>query len=65
MKHLNVFIATLILTCFALLPTAVRADDLDDLEVTLEVIDDLASVDDTISQMRGPDDIDIRRDGEG
>jgi hypothetical protein len=41
MKQFNVFIAVLVLTCFAFMPAAVRADDdLDDLDVMMEVLDD-------------------------
>ena len=55
MKQFNVFIATLVLTCFAFIPTTVLAKGLDDLEVTMEVIDTVAGVDDAISEMRGPE----------
>ena len=55
MKHFNVFIAVLVLTCFAFMPAAVRADDLDDLDVMMEVLDD--DIDEMI-EMRGPEDDD-------
>src|SRR5210317_1525234 len=54
MKHLNVFLATLVLTCFALLPAGAFADDLDDLEVTMDVLDDMSRLDDPVVEMRGP-----------
>ena len=56
MKHFNVFIATLILTGFAFLPATARADDddWDDLDVTMEIVEDLGSVGDTIARMEGP-----------
>ena len=53
MKQLNVFIATLALTCFAFLPATANAANLDDLEVTMEVMEDIGSVGDTIAEMRG------------
>ena len=62
MKHFNVFIAVLVLTCFAFMPAAVRADDdLDDLDVMMEVLDDDTDLDDDIAEMaemRGPEDDD-------
>jgi len=59
MKHFNVFIATLILAGLAFLPATARADDddWDDLDVTMEVVKDLASVQDTIARMEGPGDV--------
>ena len=58
MKHFNVFIATLILTGLAFIPATARADDdWDDLDVTMEVVNDLASVQDTIARMEGPGDV--------
>jgi len=66
MRHFNVFIATIILTGFALVPAAASADDLDDLDVTMEVINDLASVGELIATMEGPgdDDVDDGDDGD-
>ena len=55
MKQFNVFLATLALTCFSLMPAAANADDLDDLDVTMEVVDDAADITDLVSEMRGPD----------
>ena len=56
MNHLNVFLATLALTCLALFPAVVRADDvLDDLDVTMMVLDDDTDLEGTIAKMRGPE----------
>ena len=52
---IKVFIATLVLTCFAYFPAPVFADGLDDLDVTMEVMDDMAGIDDAILEMRGPE----------
>lgn len=57
MKHLHVFVWTLALTCLAMFPATVRADD-DDLEgfdVTMEVLDDDADLDGMMAEMRGPE----------
>ena len=60
MKKLNLFIAVVILTIFAFTPAIARADDdWDDLEVTMEVVDDPSQLEDTIAEMEGPDDDDI------
>ena len=56
MQHFNVFLVTLILTCFALLPTAANADGMDDLEVTMEVVDNIGDISDVVSEMDGPED---------
>ena len=55
MKQFNVFLASLTLTGFAFLPAAAYADDLDDLEVTMEVIDSLDGVEDVFAEMPGPE----------
>lgn len=60
MKQLTICLATLVLTCFALAPAAARADELDDLEVTMEVFDDLGQIDGEIAEMDGPDRDDMR-----
>lgn len=53
MKHTwTLFVS---LTCLALSPAAALAAD-DELEVTMEVIDDLASIDGQIVRMQGPED---------
>jgi hypothetical protein len=62
MKQLNVFLATLVLTGFAFLPATTLADELDDLEVTMDVMDDIADVDDAIALMEGPGNDDIEDD---
>ena len=52
MKALDVFITALVLTCFAFLPLTAQADeDLDDLDVTMEVLDDETGLDDDIAEM--------------
>ena len=56
MKQLSIFIATLVLTCFAFVPAVARADDMDDLDVTMDVFDDITSIDGDIAMMEGPDD---------
>lgn len=63
MKPINLFFATLVLACFAFFPGAVHADDLDDLDVTMEVIDDVAGLDFAIAEMEGPDDVGDFDDG--
>ena len=55
MRQMSIFLAVLVLVCFALFPAAVLADDFDDLEVTMEVIDDLARIDTVVPEMRGPE----------
>lgn len=54
MNGLCVFGATLLLGGLPLAPAL--ADDLDDLDVTMEVFDDPADIDEAVSEMRGPDD---------
>jgi len=56
MKQFNVFLTTLILTCFALLPGIASAGDLDDLDVTMEVVDNIGDISDVVAEMDGPDD---------
>ena len=55
MKPINLFVATLMLTCVAFFPGTARADDLDDLDVTMEVIDDIADIGVAVTEMRGPE----------
>jgi hypothetical protein len=69
MKQFRLFFATLGLTCFALLPATSLADGLEDLEVTMAVIESMDGIDVAISEMRGPesnDDVndDVGGDGE-
>ncbi len=56
MKQINIFTASLALTCLAMFPAAALAGDLDDLEVTMEVLDAESDLDGTIAEMRGPED---------
>lgn len=60
MKRLTIFAVSLISTCWLLLPATGRADQ--DLEVTMEVIDDLAELDGIVSQMPGPGSNDFGED---
>ena len=63
MKQLNIFLATLVLTCFAFFPGVTLADDaMEDLDVTMIVVDDSGDLDDAISEMRGPDDDGVDED---
>ena len=62
MKHLNVLFASLAWTCVAMFPAAALADDLDDLEVTMEVLDAESDFDETVTEMRGPENNDIEFD---
>ena len=61
MKQLNVFIASMVLTMMAFAPAVARADeDMDDLEVTMEVLDNVVQLDGQFAEMEGPDDDDVR-----
>lgn len=53
MNKFRFLIANGVLTCVALLPAASLAEE--DLDVTMDVIDDLASVEGVILETRGPD----------
>lgn len=56
MKQLKVFLAILALSCMAFFPAVARADgSLDDLDVTMEVLDDKIDLSIKLSEMRGPD----------
>jgi hypothetical protein len=55
MKQIKVFFSTLALGFAALLPAATMAGELDDLDVTMELVADVAGVGDVIADMRGPD----------
>ena len=54
MKQLNILIASMVLTTTGMLP-AVALADMDDLDVTMEVLDDIADIDGQVLVMRGPD----------
>ena len=54
MKHLKLILASMALTCFALFPAAASAADIDDLDVTMEVLDSIAGLDGQVMEMRGP-----------
>ncbi len=59
MKQANVFLVVLTLTLLAFFPAVARADKLDDLEVTMEVLDDASDLEAAMSTMRGPDDDEV------
>ena len=66
MKAFKLLMASMVLTCFALFPVVSLADD--DLDVTMEILDNLAQIEGVVLQMRGPDDNDKggdRGDDEG
>jgi hypothetical protein len=66
MKQLNLFAALLALTCCAFFSAAVLADDaLEDLDVTMIVVDDSSELESSISEMRGPNDDDVHDDDWG
>ena len=54
MKQLNVLLATLVLTSLSLLPAMTEAQELEDLEVTMEVVDDDEGIIDVVAEMPGP-----------
>jgi len=45
MKSLKLFIASLAVTCFSLFPAFAQANELDELDVTMEVLDSIAELD--------------------
>lgn len=56
MKQLSIFLAIGGWTCIAFFPAATRADEtLEDLDVTMVVVDSPGDLDDLVSEMRGPD----------
>ena len=54
MKRAMVFLAITILTLLVSSPAIAGIGDLDDLDITMEVFDDVAHLDATVSTMRGP-----------
>ncbi len=50
MKQVNVFFAILVLTLVAFFPAVSRADEMDDLDVTMEVLDDVGDFEGAISE---------------
>ena len=58
MKHVTAFFAALVLTTFAFMPTAAFADGdaLEDLDVTMIVLDNPSDLEVEMSRMDGPDD---------
>jgi hypothetical protein len=63
MKAIGLFVATLVLASPALLPGSTHAGELDDLDVTMAVIDDMANLDEALAEIEGTD-IDGERDRE-
>ncbi len=55
MKQLKIFLAGVALSCFALFPAAAMAD-IDELDVTMEVLDSIADIDGQVIVMQGPED---------
>ena len=60
MKGIHILIASMAASALALAPTAARADD--ELEVTMEVVDDLEGLEEEIARMDGPGDNRIEED---
>ena len=56
MKELKILLASMALTCSALFPAVSSAND--ELDVTMDIFEDLADIDDDIATMRGPGDHD-------
>ena len=54
MKHIIMTLTAFVLTGLALAPAISFAGDLDDLDVTMEVLDDTSGIDDSIPEMQGP-----------
>lgn len=69
MRPIPLFVATFVLTCLAALPGETHADELDDLDVTMEVIDDTGDAGLAIADMGLPESADVdsahRKDSTG
>jgi hypothetical protein len=55
MKNLRLFLASLALTCCGLFPAVTLADDMDELDVTMDVLDSVAGIDGNVLIMSGPE----------
>ena len=55
MKNLRLFLASLALTCCGFFPAVAMADDMDELDVTMDVLDSVAGVDGNVLIMSGPE----------
>ena len=55
MKMARLFVCSAALTLLVLTPAAARADKMEDLEVTMEVLDEPADLDEALSKARSPD----------
>ena len=63
MKQLSILCAVMVLTLMAFWPAAARADEgLDDLDVTMIVLDDPSELDGAFAEMDGPDDDGVRKE---
>ena len=60
MKGIHILIASMAASALALAPAAARADD--ELEVTMEIVDDLEGLEEDIARMEGPGDNRIEED---
>lgn len=60
MKPLNLSLTLLVLTLMAFIPAGARADeDMDGLDATMIVLDDVSDLDEAIAEIDGPDDDDV------
>ena len=67
MKHFRLFLATLGLTGLAFMPATALANGLDDLDVTMDVMESMENIDEVIYAMPGPegsDAVDSDHDGD-
>ncbi len=62
MKQLNLMLASIVLTCFALCPATALADD--ELEVFIEVFDSMSDFEGEVTEMHGPGEEDRHGDGD-
>ena len=62
MKQLNLMLASIVLTCFALCPATALADD--ELEVFIEVFDSISDIEGDVTEMHGPGEEDGHGDGD-
>ena len=54
MKNIRLFVATVAMTFVALFPAVSSAANVDELEVTMKVIDNVADLDGEVLEMPGP-----------
>ncbi len=65
MKQLKVMITATLFASLSSLPAVSVAEDLDDLEVTMEVVDDVEGIQDVVIEMPGPEGTDGDREDGG